>query len=242
MANIEGRSGIVLAILPATGDWRCRYCQVGWWWLSASPSGAGNHSRPAPRTPQSSGKQRPPTRRRRKPSTPTGAPSTASSVAIIATASGHEVGGRSFRGYPIVEKLPDEPQRPHAAVEPRHPGSAGRKERTPACKQTAQRITHRYRHRAHSWPFVHNVQLDRSCFLVAPLSPQMKIPGPDGPRAKSHHAISIGRFVVKDEMVTVTASDGCTTKGVIKDVAACSVRDASPRSSCFNCTGWANDR
>ena len=38
-----------------------------------------------------------------KPSTPTGAPSTASSGATIAIASGHEVGAASFRGYPIVE-------------------------------------------------------------------------------------------------------------------------------------------
>jgi hypothetical protein len=97
------RSGIVLVILLATGDWRCGYCQVGWWWLSASPSGAGSHSRLTQRTQQSSGKQHQPTRQRRKPSTPTGAPGTASSGATIAIASGREVGGVSFRGYPIVE-------------------------------------------------------------------------------------------------------------------------------------------
>jgi hypothetical protein len=90
---------------PGTGDWRCGYCQVGWWWLSASPSGAGSHSRPTPRTPQPLSKPHRLTQQRTKLSTPTGAPSTASSGATIAIASEREVGAVSSAGYPIVELL-----------------------------------------------------------------------------------------------------------------------------------------
>ena len=43
------------------------------------------------------------------------------------------------------------------------------------------RITRRCRHRSHSWPFVYNVQLDRSCFSLPPLSTQMKISGRTSP-------------------------------------------------------------
>jgi hypothetical protein len=97
------RSGIVLAILPATGDWRCSYCQVGRWWLSASRSGAGSHSRRTPRTPQPLSKPHRLTQQRTKQSTPTGAPNTASSGATIAIASERGVGGVSSAGYPIAE-------------------------------------------------------------------------------------------------------------------------------------------
>ena len=97
------RSGIVLALLSATGDWRCGYCQVGWWWLSASPSGAGSHSRPTPRTPQPLSKPHRLTQQCTKLSTPTGAPSTASSGATIAIALGRGVGEAFSPGYPIAE-------------------------------------------------------------------------------------------------------------------------------------------
>jgi hypothetical protein len=51
----------------------------------------------------------------------------------------------------------------------------------------AQRITPRCRHRSHSWPFGYNVQLDRSCFLIAPVEHTTA----GQARAKSHHAIWI---------------------------------------------------
>jgi hypothetical protein len=102
VANTEGAGGLFSRYSPLR-DWRCSYCQAGWWWLSASPSGAGSHSRPTPRTPQPLSKPHRLTQQRTKLSTPTGAPSTASSGVTIAIASEREVGGVSFAGYPIVE-------------------------------------------------------------------------------------------------------------------------------------------
>ena len=64
------------------------------------------------------------------------------------------------------------------------------------------------------WPFVYNVQLDRLCFLVAPVQHANENPWPEGPQAKSHHAIWI-RTVCREGRRT--ASEGRTTKGVIED-------------------------
>ena len=54
-------------------------------------------------------------------------------------------------------------------------------------------------------------------FSLPPFSTQMKIPGRTGPGLSRIMQFGSGRFVVKDGMVTVTASDGRTTKGVIED-------------------------
>ena len=65
-------------------------------------------------------------------------------------------------------------------------------------------------------PFVYNVQLDRSCFLVAPLGTQMKIPGRTGPGLSRIMQFVSGRFVLKDAMSPLL-HDGRTTMGVIED-------------------------
>jgi hypothetical protein len=54
-------------------------------------------------------------------------------------------------------------------------------------------------------------------FSLPPLSIQMKISGRTSPGLSRIMQFGSGRFVVKDGMVTVTASDGRTTKGVIED-------------------------
>jgi hypothetical protein len=50
-----------------------------------------------------------------------------------------------------------------------------------------------------------------------PLSAQMKIPGRTHPGLSRIMQFVSGRFVLKDAIVTVTASDGRTTMGVIED-------------------------
>jgi hypothetical protein len=54
-------------------------------------------------------------------------------------------------------------------------------------------------------------------FSLPPLSTQMKISGRTSPGLSRIMQFGSGRFVVKDGMVTVTASDGRTTKGAIED-------------------------
>ena len=65
------------------------------------------------------------------------------------------------------------------------------------------------------WPFVYNVQLDRLCFLVAPVEPQMKIPGRTGPGLSRIMQFGSGQGCREGR--NGTASDGRTTKGVIED-------------------------
>jgi hypothetical protein len=54
-------------------------------------------------------------------------------------------------------------------------------------------------------------------FLIAPVEHTNENLRPDKPGLSRIMQFGSGRFVVKDGMVTVTASDGRTTKGVIED-------------------------
>jgi hypothetical protein len=50
----------------------------------------------------------------------------------------------------------------------------------------------------HSWPFVYNVQLDRSCFLIAAVEHANENLRPDKPGLSRIMQFGSGRFVVKD--------------------------------------------